>query len=240
MSAGSVANNSTSILLEGTELGAFHLPIYAGKDPVTGAELIYEVNQTKLTNEGVYELTGNVIDATNNPSLVAPNKFLINDKSPFPKFFGGIGTSLSYKGLDFNVLFTYQYGNWLYDANEFYTSYPGEGKNLRASVVDNKDISLIYGANSVQSTRFLHDGSFVRLRDMQLGYSIPKSLLNKIRIENLKIYVSAQNLVTWTKFKGWEPEVFRSGDTDSNVAPGIAEWQLPQVRTIQVGIKVGI
>lgn len=240
MSAGNVANNSTSILIEGKELGAFYLPIYAGKDPVTGAELIYEVNQTKLTNEGVYELTGNVIDATNNPSLVSPNKFLINDKSPFPKFFGGIGTALSYKGLDFNVLFTFQYGNWIYDANEFYTSYPGEGKNLRASVADNKDISFIYGANSVQSTRFLHDGSFVRLRDMQLGYSLPKSLINKIRIENLKIYVAAQNLVTWTKFNGWEPEVYRSGDTDSNVAPGIAEWQLPQVRTIQVGIKLGI
>lgn len=240
MSAGSVSNNNTSILIEGKELGAFYLPVYAGIDPVTGAELIYEVNQTKLTNEGVYELTGNVIDATNNPSLVSPNKFLIKDKSPFPKFFGGFGTSLNYKGIDFNVLFTYQYGNWLYDANEFYTSYPGEGKNLRASVKDNKDISFIYGSNAVQSTRFLHDGSFIRLRDLQLGYTLPGSILNKIKIDNLKIYVAAQNLITWTKFKGWDPEVFRSGDTDSNVAPGIAEYQLPQVRTIQVGIKIGI
>lgn len=240
MFAGSVGNNNTSILIEGEELGAFYLPIYAGKDPVTGAELIYEVNQTKLTNEGVYELTGNVIDATNNPSLVSTNKFLINDKSPFPKFFGGVGTSLSYKGFDFNVLFTFQYGNWLYDANEFYSSYPGEGKNLRSSVLNNDDISFIYGSNAVQSTRFLHDGSYIRLRDMQLAYTLPKSLLNKIKIDNLKIFVSGQNLMTWTKFNGWDPEVFRMGDTDSNVAPGIAEYQLPQVRTIQVGIKVGI
>jgi len=240
MQAGGVSNNNTSMLIEGKDLGAFFLPIYAGKDPVSGAELIYEVNQTKLTNEGVYELTGNVIDATNNPSLVSTNKYLITDKSPFPKFFGGIGSTFTYKGLDLNFLFYYQYGNWIYDANEFYTSYPGEGRNLRATVKDNKDISFIYGSNSVQSTRFLHDGSYIRLRNLQLGYSLPGKILSKLHMNNLKVYVAAQNLITWTKFKGWDPEVFRSGDTDSNVSPGISEYQLPQVKTIQLGIKIGI
>jgi TonB-linked SusC/RagA family outer membrane protein len=240
MQAGGVSNSNSSILVEGQEFGSFFLPIYAGIDPVTGAELIYEVNQTKLTNEGVYELTNNLIDATNNPSLVAANKFLITDKSPFPKFFGGLGTTLTYKGFDLNVLFYFQSGNWIYDANEFYTSYPGEGKQLRASVLDNKNISFIYGSNALQSTRFLHDGSFVRLRNLQLGYNIPRSFTDRVKIKNMRIYASAQNLFTWTKFKGWDPEVFRGGSTDSNVSPGIAEYQLPQVKTIQFGIKLGI
>ncbi len=240
MQAGGVNNSNSSILVEGHEFGSFYLPIYGGINPVTGAEMIYEVNQTKLTNEGVYELTNNLIDATNNPSLVAANKFLITDKSPFPKFFGGIGSTLNYKGFDLNVLFYFQSGNWIYDANEFYTSYPGEGKNLRASVLDNKNISFIYGSNSVQSTRFLHDGSFIRLRNLQLGYTLPNRYAAKVKLKNLRVYASAQNLFTWTKFKGWDPEVFRAGSTDSNVSPGIAEYQLPQVKTIQFGIKLGI
>jgi len=239
MQAGSVSNNNTSILVEGYEFGSFYLPIYAGKDPITGAEMIYEVNQTKMTNEGVYELTGNLIDATNNPSLVATNKFLITDKSPFPKFFGGLGTNVAYKGFDLSALLYFQYGNWIYDANEVYTTYPGEGKNLRASVVGNNDISFIYGSNAVQSTRFLHDGSFARLRNLQLGYTLPGSFASKLFLANLRIYVAAQNLLTWTKYQGWDPEVYRAGDTDANVAPGIAEYQLPQVKTILFGIKIG-
>ena len=240
MQAGGVNNSNSSILVEGHEFGSFYLPIYAGINPVTGAEMIYEVNQTKLTNEGVYELTNNLIDATNNPSLVAANKYLITDKSPFPKFFGGMGSTLNYKGFDLNILFYFQNGNWIYDANEYYTSYPGEGKQMRASVIDNKNISMIYGSNALQSTRFLHDGSYVRLRNLQLGYTLPNRYAEKIKLKNLRIYASAQNLFTWTKFKGWDPEVFRSGSTDSNVSPGIAEYQLPQVKTIQFGIKLGI
>jgi TonB-linked SusC/RagA family outer membrane protein len=240
MQAGGVSNSNSSILVEGYEFGSFYLPIYAGIDPVTGAEMIYEVNQTKLTNEGVYELTNNLIDATNNPSLVAANKYLITDKSPFPKFFGGIGSTITHKGFDLNILFYFQNGNWIYDANEYYTTYPGEGKHLRASVLDNKNISFIYGSNALQSTRFLHDGSFVRLRNLQLGYTLPKRFTDRVKIKHVRVYASAQNLFTWTNFKGWDPEVFRSGSTDSNVSPGIAEYQLPQVTTLQFGIKLGL
>jgi len=244
MQAGNVSNSSTSMLIEDQVYGAFFLPVYAGKDPVTGAELIYEVNQTKLTNEGKYELTGNVIDATNNVSAVGANKFLITDKSPFPKFFGGIGSTFNVGNFDMSFLFYYQYGNWIYDANEFNTVYPGEGKNLRASTLDaleeNNNIPFVYGANAVQSTRFLHDGSFVRLRNLQIGYTLPKHITERFKVTNLRVYVSAQNLLTWTKFSGWDPEVFRSGDTDANVAPGIAEFQLPQVKTMLFGIKIGI
>jgi hypothetical protein len=73
-----------------------------------------------------------------------------------------------------------------------------------------------------------------------MGYTLPYRYTEKLKLKNLRIYASAQNLFTWTKFKGWDPEVFRSGSTDSNVSPGIAEYQLPQVKTIQFGIKLGI
>ena len=97
-------------------------------------------------------------------------------------------------------------------------------------------------ARGVESTRFLHDGSFVRLKNVQFGYNLPSAAAKKIKLRSARIYVTGQNLLTFTKFSGWDPEVFRNGGGDGSVAtlsPGVTNNDLPQVRTFLVGLNVG-
>jgi hypothetical protein len=98
--------------------------------------------------------------------------------------------------------------------------------------------SPLAGTNT---TRFLHDGSFIRLRNLQLGYTLPTNWSGKIGSQNLRFYVAGQNLLTFTRFPGWDPEVFSAGGntTRANLGPGITRYDLPQVRTLLVGINIG-
>ena len=101
---------------------------------------------------------------------------------------------------------------------------------------------LVYGAPlaGVNTTRFLHRGDFVRLRNVQLGYTLPTEISQKFAVRQLRVYVTGQNLLTFTKFPGWDPEVVDVGNSteQGNVAPGTVGYQLPQVRTVLVGINV--
>ncbi|NJO68477.1 MAG: TonB-dependent receptor [Bacteroidetes bacterium] len=91
------------------------------------------------------------------------------------------------------------------------------------------------------STRFLYDGSYIRLKNLVFGYSFPKSFINKAHLSNLRVYVMGENLLTFTKYPGADPEFFRATDNaGSNIAPGLAGISMPQVRTISIGVSVGL
>jgi hypothetical protein len=93
----------------------------------------------------------------------------------------------------------------------------------------------------VNSTRFLYDASFLRLKSLSLGYSFNKQVCNKLHLSNLRIYVSGNNLWTFTNYKGWDPEVVRNtsaSDPDSNVSFASPSFATPQAQTIIVGVQV--
>jgi phospholipase C len=97
-------------------------------------------------------------------------------------------------------------------------------------------------ARGFESSRFLHDGSFIRLKNVQIGYTLPASVAKKLHLRTARISLTGQNLLTFTKFTGWDPEVFRNGGADGSTAtlsPGVTNNDLPQVRTILAGINFG-
>ncbi|CCH52210.1 hypothetical protein BN8_01192 [Fibrisoma limi BUZ 3] len=250
-----------SIAAVGYPLGTYYMPTFAGFDPATGNELFYERDRTAFTVTGQTVRTGNLWDGTiNNQS--ANNQFIQTGKTPYPTFFGGLTNTFTLGQIDLSFLLYYQYGNWIYDQGERSQSYPTVGQVLRTEVpgignlsdeVRRAETGGVYrlqwqsNARGFESTRFLHDGSFVRLKNIQIGYSLPRETARRFRLRTARIYVTGQNLLTLTQFKGWDPEIFRNagvGNTPgeqgtANLQPGVTSNDLPQVRTVSIGLNVG-
>lgn len=162
--------------------------------------------------------------------------------SPYPDFTGGFNLSLEYAGFDFNTFLYASLGQEVYDATRRYdmngTNYSEDWLNRwtgpgtsnyypRVTFVDdNQNMKTV-------SDFFVHKASFLRLRNTSLGYSLPKSVTDYLKIKKLRFYVSAENLLTITKYKGYDPEI--GGGVFSN---GIDHDIYPQARTIMGGINV--
>ncbi len=162
--------------------------------------------------------------------------------SPYPDFTGGLNLNLEYGGFDFNMFLYAALGQEVYDATRRYdmngTNYradwlnrwTGEGTSNyypRVTFVDdNQNMKTV-------SDFFIHDASFIRMRNITLGYSLPKNVTNYMKISNLRFYVSAENLLTITKYKGYDPEI--GGGVFSN---GIDHGIYPQARTIIGGVNI--
>ena len=240
-------------LVEGGNFGSYFLPIWAGVDPTTGNELIREVDQAYLQETGIARLTGNVLDAEALGGDINRHRMVLQDKTAVPDFFGGFNNTFNYKGLSLDVLFYFQFGNYILDQGERAQSYPGEQQSLRGNMINGLSLPvgefsqtdpLIYNSriSGVNTTRFLHDASFVRLRNVRLGYDFRDMLLGaNSKVPNLNVYVSGQNLLTFTKFPGWDPEVFNGGGDQqrANAGPGSIGFNLPQARTIAIGVSIG-
>ncbi len=248
--------DGTNIATPGYPLGNYYIARFAGFDPATGNELFYERDNEVNRNTGQTVETGQKLDGTAGNNVGNGNQFILENRTPYPTMFGGLNNTFDYKGFDLSILFYFQTGNWIYDQAERAQSYPNEGQVLRANVVDVGNLVdqldgsdglrlLQYRSNArnFESTRFLQKGDFVRLKNLQLGYRFPSEFTEKLRLRQLRVYLTGQNLLTFTKFRGWDPEVFRSGgagSASSNLSPGITNNDLPQVRTFLFGLNIGL
>ena len=173
-----------------------------------------------------------------------------------PKYYGGITNTFRFKGLDLNILFQYNIGNQIYNSSRSYTEGMSTAYSADVSVLNrwtptntNTDIPrAAYGdpnTNSRTSTRFLEDGSYGRFKTVTLGYTIPTAVISKIHARSLRVYVQAQNLVTFTKYKGLDPEVNTYGQGGGastatyNAALGTDFFTYPQARTLTGGVTLG-
>lgn len=189
--------------------------------------------------------------------------------NPWPKLFGGFTNSFSYKGIDLSILFTGTFGNDIYNmlsmvnskATRFYTS-----RNLMndvmgyARVVDKNGVVSVEnpGTNvprftgsqlsndnnyNVISSRWVEDGSFIRLKNVSLSYSIPESLISKQKlVRGIRATFGAQNLYTFTKYTGYDPEVGASVGANvnsGNQAIGLdyGRYPLTPIYTFSVGVN---
>ncbi|MDZ4707543.1 MAG: SusC/RagA family TonB-linked outer membrane protein, partial [Saprospiraceae bacterium] len=96
---------------------------------------------------------------------------------------------------------------------------------------------LFFNNGAQPSNRFIQDGSFIRLRNATISYSLPKSILKNVRINNARIFVTGLNLLTITDYTGWDPEV-NSDDIVTNIAQGYDFYSPPMPRTIMGGINL--
>ena len=162
-----------------------------------------------------------------------------------PKVEANFNFSASYKGFDLSLDFGSAWGHKLFNGNRYYYESMQTPGNMLTSVLDawtpsntNTDTPRAVlndpNRNARESDRFLEKGNFVRLRQAQLGYSLPTLRLQKIHIERLRFYVSGENLFTITKYSGTDPEFARSSPLDT----GIDSYIYPFTRSFTVGAQL--
>jgi TonB-linked SusC/RagA family outer membrane protein len=139
--------------------------------------------------------------------------------SPYPDFTMGITGDISYKGFDFNIFMYWSYGNELFNTVKVFTETPYEQTNMSSYMLtdawrpDNPSATIAQlGGNrqnnySRSSDMFIEDGSFLRFKNISLGYTIPKNVSRKVNIEKLRFYIALQNYFTITKYSGRDPEL---------------------------------
>lgn len=147
---------------------------------------------------------------------------ILTGKSALPKFTGGFGFNLDYKGFFADVLFSFQQGSWAYD--NIYSwlmdpatgaSYNVSGNLMNAWTQDNRytDVPSLKANNSGlegSSDRFLYRTDFVKLKNITVGYALSKDQLKNLPIKGLRIFLQGENLYTWTDWRGFDPEPIRS------------------------------
>jgi TonB-linked SusC/RagA family outer membrane protein len=165
-----------------------------------------------------------------------------------PKHFGGFSNNFSYGNFSLNIFFQWAYGNNLYNANRIILEGNANSRidmNQFASYEDrwsptNQD-SKNYraggqGVVGYHSSRVVEDGSYLRLKTAMLAYSLPKKLIQKAHLNTLSFNVSGQNLLTWTKYTGMDPEVSVRGGLGV-LTPGFDFSPYPQARTLVFGLN---
>lgn len=166
---------------------------------------------------------------------------------PNPDFIYGLTSQLNYGRFDLNLLFQGVHGAMVFNANKYSIGDAfARGANQLAEVQDrwtneNQNPNALYprtsNKNPLVSDRFFEDASYFRLRNIQLGYNIPTGDKNLKWIREARIYVSGQNLLTWTKYSGFDPEVSSTGGAD--LRKGVDVGAYPSAKTITAGIKLG-
>jgi TonB-linked SusC/RagA family outer membrane protein len=209
----------------------------------------------KHAYQGTYIRPGDVKFKDQNGDGIIDEKDRTYLGSAIPKFTYGFTANLEYGNFDLSIFFQGAYGNKLYlqvnqDIEGFYRAF-----NLTQRVYDEHwhgegtsntmpRVSWLGSANNkTPSSRFLEDGSYVRLKNLQIGYNIPKRITDRAHIKGLRIYLTAENLVTITKYTGLDPEMHTSNNLNSekyggDVAAGIDWGTYPSARSYILGVNL--
>jgi hypothetical protein len=220
---------SVSITKNGLPIGSFWGLNAEGVDPATG-DMIF------TDNDGVAGITPNDRQVIGNP---------------MPDFTYGFVNQFSYKNFDLNVVIDGSYGNEIYNAGKQNLQSmrfseqqsadivrrwknPGDITDIpRATLVDSNQNSFI-------NTRWVEDGSFMRVRDISLSYNFDQNILDKLRLSGLRVYGNLKNWFTFTDYTGYSPEVNRSLSGVDQVATtqGIDYGSYPQAKTFSIGLNI--
>ncbi|MFA6859304.1 MAG: TonB-dependent receptor [Bacteroidales bacterium] len=161
-----------------------------------------------------------------------------------PDWYGGITNTFNIFRFDLSFLFQFSYGNDVYNATRMFTTQSkADRQNQLAEVADrwtttnasNKVPSAEGYVSSELYSRFIEDGSYLRLKNITLGYTLPEKLLKKIYVSKLRVYVTAQNLFCLTNYSGYDPEV---NTLSSNLMPGFDWGAYPKSRAFTFGIEL--
>lgn len=161
-----------------------------------------------------------------------------------PKFQGGITNTLSFLNFDFSVFFQGTYGNKLFNQNKQQLELLTGQQNASLAAYErwtptnptNEVQRAFEDPATVNTSRYVEDASFLRLKNITLGYNLPKSVASKIHSSQIKVYVSAANLLTWTKYSGFDPEVSRNEQSTLN--QGIDYSIYPSSKSFLAGLSI--
>ena len=159
-----------------------------------------------------------------------------------PLHTGGFGNTFNFYGFDVNIFFSWSYGNDILNANRLiFENASKAGLNMFKSYTDRwrngeqTDIPRVMANGmNVYSSRVVEDGSFLRLKNVTIGYTLPRSVLRKMHFDTMRVYVSAENLFTITGYSGPDPEV---STRNSVLTPGFDWSAYPRSRSLTAGLS---
>lgn len=163
-----------------------------------------------------------------------------------PKFLAGLTNTFNYNNFDLTVFFQSSYGNKIFnntraelEMGNGYTNGYATLLNRWTPTNTNTDThKAVEDPSPTLSDRFVEDGSYLRLKNITLGYTVPVRVTSKLRIKNARFYITGQNLVTWTNYTGFDPEVSRNGQDVLN--SGIDNGVYPNSKTILAGLSISL
>lgn len=196
-------------------------------DPQTGDAVYEDVNEDGRITTADRKIMGNI----------------------WPDFFGGLTNTLTYKSFDLSAFFVFSYGNEIYNHNRFFGEAGGARDAARVIFASNLDrwqqpgdITDVPRSDGVNvnnyrdgGSRWLEDGSYLRLRSLTIGYTLPKHVSDRLHIDRLRFYLQGNNIFTWTKYTGLDPEAAASSSPNQQ---GIDLGTPPQPRSFQLGINL--
>lgn len=252
------------LIAEGGNIGQMYGYKVAGRYEVSDFERYDEVNNKWILKEGVYDSSSLVSNKTVRPGdmkLVDGEKHVIGDANP--KHTGGFTLNSRYKNFDLSAVFSWSYGNDIYNANKIQFTSTGKYNyrnmttemasgsrwtNMLADGTITNDATLLaeLNANTTMWSPFtktmlftdwaVEDGSFLRLNTLTLGYTVPAVLLQKFHVTNLRFYASAYNVFCWTNYSGYDPEVSTRRNTP--LTPGVDYSAYPKSRQFMLGANI--
>lgn len=221
-------NGYASIVKEGYPLGTF----YGWK--------ILGVNET--TGDYIFE----DLNGDNNLPFASTTEDVQVIGSAQPKYIGGLTNTVSYKNFDASVFLHFVYGNQIFNQAEY--SYGRLHTWFNSSTLARErwrqpgDVATLHRAawgdpyrNGSVSTRVLQDGSFLRIKNVSIGYNFRGQSLERLKIQNLRLYLAGQNLFTFTEYRGYDPEV-NAYEDDSRLGFDLSSY--PQARSVTLGINL--
>lgn len=218
-----------SVVTEGEPLGSFYGYKAVGVNPDTG-DLMYE------NAEGVY-VYGRDLDPDKDRRIIGCAQ---------PDFMYGINNTLRYKGFELSVFLQGAYGSEVYNATKMFMEGMFDSRNQSMEVADRwktkgqyTDIPRAVQANydnTQISTRFVEDGSYLKIKNIRLSYTLPSKLTKKILIDRCNIYGTVDNVYTFTKYSGYDPELSKDGASSTSI--GIDQGTYPYARTFIVGLNL--
>ncbi len=185
--------------------------------------------------------------------LNSDGKIDANDRtylgSPIPKFTGGVNFTLTYKGFDLSAYVYTSIGNKIFNVSkwftDFYPSFSGAAISERVkeswtpqntgATIPIFETASNFSTNTQASSFYVENGSYLRLQNVSLGYNLPKSILDKLKLSRVHLYASTNNLFTITKYEGLDPQV--GGNADTNF--GIDVGNYPLTKSFTVGLNLG-
>lgn len=217
-------------LIVGQAIGVFYGPKFAGADPANGDALYYKADGKTTTND--YNDAGTLVVGNPNPDWIA-----------------GLNNSVSWKGLELSVLFQGVFGNQIMNGAGGFMSasfdwFDNQTKDQLArwqkpgDITNVPQLRLAYGNGISASSRYVENGDYIRLKNITLAYNLDSKLLSKFKLRSARFYLTGVNLLTITKYNGWDPEVnsdYRAGNRNQ----GSDFYSAPQIKSITFGVSLG-
>lgn len=228
-----------NIVRVGETISSFYVVEYAGVNPANGDALFYK---NTLNSDGSLDKS---------TTKVYSDAQRIIAGSPYPTLMTGMTNTVQFQNFDFSLTFQGEWGASMYNEAGKFQSSNARYKDNQTTDQMNRwqkpgDITNVPQArwgrsNGEQSsTRYLEKTDFIRLRNLSFGYTLPKTMIQKISLDRVRLYLTGVNLLTFTNYKGYDPESSYDNYGDSNIRKGIAFYSAPPAKTIIIGLNIDL